>query len=95
MPKPRKRVKGTAVICLISRKVSLYEILYRLNDGFDQIVNQFQQLRESGVRRGAWKRFWLAIEQNIVYRIAAIIGTIVGGASTIWGLIRYFHLFGR
>jgi hypothetical protein len=45
--------------------------------------------------REAWKRFWLAIEQNIVYRIAAIIGTIVGGASTIWGLIRYFHLFGR
>src|SRR5271156_6772101 len=63
MPTPRKRVKGTAAICVIPLKVSLYEILYRLNDGFDQMVHQFQQLSKSGVRRRAWKRFQVIAEE--------------------------------
>ena len=42
----------------------MYEILYRLNDGFDQIVNQFQQLSKSGVRPRAWKRFLLIAEET-------------------------------
>ena len=62
MPKPRKRVKGTATICTPLKR-SLYEILYRINDGFDQIANQFQQLDKSGVRRRAWKRFRLIAEE--------------------------------
>ena len=55
-----------------------------------QIIVEDHEKRSTRTRRmcasirEAWKRFWLAIEQNIVYRIVAIIGTIVGAASIFW-----------
>lgn len=63
MPRPRKRVARAPAICVIPTKRSLYEILYRINEGFDQIVDQFQQLDTSSVRRRAWKRFRLIAEE--------------------------------
>jgi hypothetical protein len=66
-----------------------------------QIIAEDHERRSTRTRRmfasirEAWKRFWLAIEQNIAYKIVAIIGTIVGAASIFWGVIRHFHLFGR
>jgi hypothetical protein len=66
-----------------------------------QIIAEDHERRSTRTRRvfasirDAWKGFWLAIEQNVVYRIVAIIGTIVGAVSIFWGLIRYFHFFGR
>ncbi len=89
---------------ILERISALEQQVFVLTDvvqAFLQIVGEDHHRRSTRTKRilagirEAWKRFWLAIEQNIVYRIVAIIGTIGGAASIIWGLVRYFHVFGR
>jgi hypothetical protein len=89
---------------MIERLSALEQQVYVLTDvvqAFLQIVAEDHERRSTRVSRTlewiqvTWKKFWLRIEQNMVYRIVAIIGTIVGAVSIAWGLVRYFHLFGR
>ena len=89
---------------MIERLSALEQQVYVLTDvvqAFLQIVAEDHERRSTRVSRAlewiqvTWKKFWLKIEQNMVYRIVAIIGTIVGAVSIAWGLIRHFHPFGR
>jgi hypothetical protein len=89
---------------MIERLGALEQQVYVLTDvvqAFLQIVAEDHERRSTRVGRTfgwireTWKKFWLRIEQNMVYRIVAILGTIVGAVSIFWGLINHFHLFGR
>jgi hypothetical protein len=89
---------------MIERLGALEQQVYVLTDvvqAFLQIVAEDHERRSTRVGRTfgwireTWKNFWLRIEENMVYRIVAIFGTIVGTVSIFWGLIHHFHLFGR
>jgi hypothetical protein len=45
-------------------KLNLYEILYILNQGFEQVFGQLQQLEKLGVRRQAWRAFQVLVEET-------------------------------
>ena len=45
-------------------KLHLYEILYNLNQGFEQVLHQLQQLEKLGLRRQAWKAFAVMVEET-------------------------------
>ena len=45
-------------------KLHLYEILYNLNQGFEQVLHQLQQLEKLGLGRQAWKAFAVMVEET-------------------------------
>ena len=45
-------------------KLHLYEILYTLNQGLEQVLGQLQQLEKFGLRRQAWKAFQVMVEET-------------------------------
>jgi len=86
---------------LIERMSALAQQVYVLTSvtqALLRIVAEDHERRSTRTRRmfgrirDAWKRFWLAIEQNMVYRIMAIVGTLFGVAAALWGLIHHFRL---
>jgi hypothetical protein len=88
----------TEHVSILRQQVS---ILTDVTQALLQIIAEDHEQRSTRTKRAfrwireTWKRFWLAIEQNMAYRITAVIGTIVGTVAALWGLIRYFHLFGQ
>jgi hypothetical protein len=88
----------TEHVSILRQQVS---ILTDVTQALLQIVAEDHEQRSTRTKRAfrwireTWKRFWLAIEQNMAYRITAVIGTLVGTVAALWGLIRYFHLFDR
>ncbi len=47
-----------------ARKLRLYEILYHLNQRFEQVLYQLQQLKELGLGRQAWKAWEVMVEET-------------------------------
>jgi len=47
-----------------ARKLHLYEILYHLNQGFEQVLLQLQQLKKLGLGRQAWKAWEAMVEEK-------------------------------
>src|SRR5258706_15315529 len=47
-----------------ARKLRLYEILYYLNQGFEQVLYQLQQLKKLGLGRQAWKAWEVMVEET-------------------------------
>jgi len=45
-------------------KLHLYEILYNLNQGFEQILHQLPQMEKLGLGRQAWKALRVIVEEN-------------------------------
>jgi len=67
MPKPPKAVhtveaKGRGQYSV--GKLRLYEILHTLNQGFEQVLAQLQQLEELGLERQPWKALREIVEEN-------------------------------
>jgi len=55
---PKVQSSGTA------GKLRFYEILYHLNQGFEQVLAQLQELERFGIRREASKKFQLIVEET-------------------------------
>lgn len=98
------RIQGSTEAQTIDRLGGLEQQVYVLTDVvqvFLQVVAEEHWQRTHKVERAlawirkTWEKFWLMIEQNKIYRIVAIIVTIAGAVAGLWGLFRYFHLFGR
>jgi hypothetical protein len=45
-------------------KLRLYEILYNLNQGFEQVLGQLQQLEKLGLGHQPWKALRVIVEEN-------------------------------
>jgi hypothetical protein len=88
MPKPQKtaRPKGAQ---RTTRKLLLYEIIYNMNDGFEQVSCQLQRLEKRQVGGVAWKKFRLIVEEaraEINFELVGLLGE--------WELKDWTH-FGR
>src|SRR5260370_41522934 len=67
MPKPPKAVHTVEAKSHGQRtagKLRLYEILYTLNQGFEQVLGQLQQLEKLGLGREPWKALRVIMEEN-------------------------------
>src|SRR5216684_4525680 len=67
MPKPPKAVHTVEAKSHGQRtagKLRLYEILYTLNQGFEQVLYQLQQLEKLGLGRQPWKALRVIVEEN-------------------------------
>ena len=47
----------------VTEELRLYEVLWHLNRGFDQLLGQFQQLQRSGLGRQPWDRLQVILEE--------------------------------
>ncbi len=45
-------------------KLRLYEILYTLNQGFEQVLQQLQEMEKLGLGRQHWKALQTIVEEN-------------------------------
>jgi hypothetical protein len=67
MPKPPKAVDTGEAKSTGQRsvgKLRLYEILYTLNQGFEQVLGQLQQLEKLGFGHQQWKALRVIAEEN-------------------------------
>ena len=67
MPKPPKAVHSGEAKSRGERtagKLRLYEILYTLNQGFEQVLGQLQELEKLGLGRQPWKALQVIVEEN-------------------------------
>jgi hypothetical protein len=68
MPKPPKaphtvEAKGRGQQHYVG-KLRLYEILYTLNQGFEHVLGQLQQLGKLGLGHQPWKALLVMVEEN-------------------------------
>jgi len=63
MPKPPKAVH-TGEAKSRGQQLRLYEILYNLNQGFEQVLGQLQQLEKLGLGRQPWNDLRMIVEEN-------------------------------
>jgi hypothetical protein len=54
----------TITTCPYLAKLRLYEILYTLNQGFEQALGQLQQLEKLGLGHQRWKALRVAVEET-------------------------------
>jgi hypothetical protein len=67
MPKPPKAVhteEGKSRGQHPVGKLQLYEILYNLNQGFEQVLGQLHQLEKLGLGHHPWKALRVSVEEN-------------------------------
>jgi hypothetical protein len=67
MPKPPKAVhtgEAESHGQHTARKLRLYEILYSLNHGFEQVLGQLRQLEKLGLGHQPWKALRVMVEEN-------------------------------
>ena len=66
MPKPPKaaHTEGATHGQHAVGKLELYEILYTLNQGFEQVLAQLQQLEKLGLGHQPWKALRVIAEEN-------------------------------
>src|SRR5260370_29158438 len=67
IPKPPKAVHTVEAKSQGQRtagKLRLYEILYTLNQGFEQVLGQLQQLEKLGLGHQPWKALRVMVEEK-------------------------------
>ena len=68
MPKPPKAVHTEGAKSRGQQhfvgKLRLYEILYNLNQGFEQVLGQLQMLEKLGLGNQPWKALRVIVEEN-------------------------------
>jgi len=63
-PASSRRATASSADQHSARKLRLYEILYHLNQGFEQALLQLQQLKKLGLGRQAWKAWEVMVEET-------------------------------
>ena len=64
MPKPPKAVHTEEANQHSVEKLRLYEILCTLNQGFEQVLGQLQQLEKLGLGNQPWNALRVTMEEN-------------------------------